>query len=322
MPQPPVDLTDVRNAATRIADYAYRTPVITSHALDDLADRRLFFKCENFQRVGAFKFRGACNALLQLNQRDLEAGVITHSSGNHAQALSLAAKLIGTPAFIVMPFTAPLVKRVAVEGYGGQVFECEPNLASRESTATRIQSDTGSYFIPPFDHPHIIAGQGTAALELIDEVDNLDAIIAPVGGGGLISGVCAAACFREKPIRVFAAEPAGADDAARSKSLGELQPSVDPKTIADGLLTSMGEYTWPYVRDYVEEVLTVSEEQIISAMRFFWERTKAIIEPSSAVAVAVALSDEFHAKPGIRRVGVILSGGNVDLEHLPWQVED
>lgn len=313
-----VSLEEVRNAAERIEPYAHRTPVITCETLDQWTGCSMFFKCENLQKVGAFKFRGACNAVLQLNPHRTGSGVVTHSSGNHAQALSLAARLIQVPAFIVMPYTAPIVKQSAVEGYGGQIFECDATLASREAVAGQVEQDTGATFIPPFDHPDIIAGQGTAALELIEEVADLDAIIAPVGGGGLISGVCSVARNLEKPIRVFAAEPKGADDAARSKEKGEVVPQDSPNTIADGLLTSLGEITWPYVRDHVERVITVDEEQIVEAMRHFWMRTKMIIEPSAAVAVAVAMSDEFAKIDGIRKVGVILSGGNVDLDKLPW----
>lgn len=318
MAEPPVMLRDVEAAAKRIKDLIHRTPVLTCEALNDRADRKLFLKCENFQKVGAFKFRGACNALLSLNPHDLESGVITHSSGNHAQALALAAKMIGTPAFIVMPADAPVVKRRAVEGYQGQIFECEPTLASRESVLGQMQGELGAEFIAPFNDVNIIAGQGTSALELIEEIPDLDAIVAPVGGGGLISGTCAAARFREKPIRVFAAEPKLADDAARSKESGKIEPACPPNSIADGLRTNLGDLTWPYVRDHVEQVITVSEEEIIAAMRFVWERAKIVIEPSAATAVAAVLSPTFDQLEGIRRVGIILSGGNVDLDRLPW----
>lgn len=313
-----VSIEDVRAAAERIAPFAHKTPVLTCETFNQWSDKSLFFKCENLQKVGAFKFRGACNAILQLNPHRVSSGVVTHSSGNHAQALALAARLIEVPAFIVMPYTAPEVKQEAVAGYGGQIFECDANLASREAVSAQVEQDTGAAFIPPYDHPDIIAGQGTAALELIEAVPDLDAIIAPVGGGGLISGVCSVARNLGKPIRVFAAEPKGADDAFRSKEAGELIPQTEPNTVADGLLTSLGELTWPYVRDHVERVITVGEKQIVEVMKDFWMRTKHVIEPSAAVAVAAALSDEFADLSGIRRVGVILSGGNVDLNRLPW----
>lgn len=313
-----VELSDVRAAAHRIADFAHRTPVATCSALDRLAERSLFFKCENLQKAGSFKFRGACNAVFRLSEEIAARGVVTHSSGNHAQALALAAKLRGVPAHVVMPRTASPVKRRAVEEYGGRVIECEPNLAARQATAAAVLAETGGVLLPPYDHPDIIAGQGTAALELLDQVADLDAIVAPVGGGGLISGLCVAAKAVRPSIRVFAAEPAGADDAARSKAAGALLPQTGPNTIADGLLTSLGELTWPLVRDKVEAVITVGEDEIVRAMRLSWERAKLLIEPSSAVAVAVALSDRFRALDGLGRVGIVLSGGNANLDALPW----
>ncbi len=313
-----VGLQDVREALERIAEFVHRTPTVTNRTFDDWAGKELFFKCENLQKIGAFKYRGACNAILQLPPEDAQRGVLTHSSGNHAQAISLAAKSANIPAYIVMPKTAPAVKRRAVEQYGGQVFECEPILESREATTAKVAEETGAVFIPPYNHPHIIAGQGTAALELIEEVPDLDAVIAPIGGGGLISGTCAALCCGSSPIRVFGAEPQRADDAARSKAANSLLPSTNPQTIADGLLTSLGDLTWPYVRDHVESIITVSEEEIVSTMRRFWERTKLLIEPSSAVTIAATLTEEFKSNSEIRRVGVIISGGNVDLERLPW----
>lgn len=311
-------IADVRAAAARIAPYARRTPVLTSSTLDAMAGRKLFFKCEMFQKVGAFKFRGACNAVMKLTDDVAKRGVVTHSSGNHAQALALAAKLRGVPAHIVMPRTSSAVKIRAVEGYGATIYLCEPNQAAREGTAERIAQDTGGTLIPPYNHPDIIAGQGTLALELLEEAPELDAIIAPIGGGGMISGVCIGAKGVKPSIRIIAAEPAGADDAARSFATGRLQPQDAPKTIADGLLTGMGELTWAIVRTHVERVITVSEEQIIAAMRLAWERMKIIVEPSSAVAIAVALSDEFKGLPGVKSAGVVLSGGNVDLDKLPW----
>ena len=312
------DLDAVREAAGRIAPYAHRTPVMTSGTLDEMAGRRLFFKCENFQKVGAFKFRGACNAVMKLPDDLAARGVVTHSSGNHAQAMALACKLRGIEAHIVMPNNAMAVKHEAVAGYGGHIYLCEPTESGRHTTADEVQRRTGATLIPSYDHPDIIAGQGTAALELLDEIPDLDAIIAPIGGGGLMSGTCMAATGLKPGIRLFAAEPAGADDAARSMAAGELVPQASPDTICDGLLTSLGELTWPIVRDHVERVITPDDNRIIAAMRLVWERTKILIEPSAAIAVAAALSDDFKSLKDLDRVGVILSGGNVALDHLPW----
>lgn len=318
MPSFAVDLSDIQQAAQRIAGHAHRTPVMTCTTLDRMAGRALFFKCEHLQKVGAFKFRGACNAVMKLPPEVAARGVVTHSSGNHAQALALAARLRGISAHIVMPKNASPVKRRAVEDYGGRVIACEPNLAARETTAAAVMSETGATLIPPYDHPDVIAGQGTAALELLEQAPGLDAVIAPVGGGGLMAGVTIAAKAAAPNVRVFAAEPAGADDAARSKAAGTLVPQTAPRTIADGLLTSLGDLTWPVLRDRVESVITVTDEEIIAAMRLAWERAKLLIEPSAAVAVAAVLGDTFRALPGLHRVGVILSGGNVNLDALPW----
>jgi len=310
-----VDGDAIRAAAVRIAPLIHRTPVATCATLDRLAGRALFFKCEQYQKVGAFKFRGACNAVLQLPDEVAARGVVTHSSGNHAQALALAARLRGIPAHIVMPNNATPAKRRAVEGYGARVIECVPTLEARETTAAAVIAETGATLIPPYNHPHVIAGQGTAALELLEQVPGLEAIVAPVGGGGLVSGVAVAARGR---ARVFAAEPLGADDAARSRAAGQLILQTAPNTIADGLLTSLGDLTWPIVRDLVEEVLTVTEEEIVAAMRLAWERAKLLIEPSAAVPLAVVLSERFRQLPGLPRVGIILSGGNANLDKLPW----
>ena len=314
----PVDLAAVRDAAERIAPYAHRTPVMTSGTLDDLAGRRLFFKCENLQKVGAFKFRGACNAVMKLPADLAARGVVTHSSGNHAQAMALACRLRGIEAHIVMPNNAMAIKREAVAGYGGHIVLCEPTESGRHTTGDEVRRRTGATLIPPYDHPDIIAGQGTAALELLDEIPDLDAIIAPIGGGGLMSGTCIAATGIKPGIRLFAAEPAGADDAARSMAAGERILQASPDTICDGLLTSLGELTWPIVRDHVERVITLDDTRIIAAMRLVWERMKLLIEPSAAVAVAAALSDDFKSLKDLDRVGVILSGGNVALDRLPW----
>jgi threonine dehydratase len=295
---------------------------MTCATLDELAGRKLFFKCENFQKVGAFKFRGAFNAVNRLDDEEASRGVVTHSSGNHAQALALAAKMRGVPAFIVMPETASSVKRAAVEGYGAEVILCRPTLEARETTAAEVQQRTGATFIHPYDHPDIIAGQGTATLELVEQVcglgSKLDAVIAPVGGGGLLSGTCIAVSGLASPVRVFAAEPLGADDAARSFAAGELIPQTGPNTIADGLLTSLGELTWPIIRDHVEQIFTVSDEQIVAAMRLLWERAKLLIEPSSAVVLAAVLDERFRKVNGVESLGLILSGGNVSLDRLPF----
>ncbi|MDQ3036775.1 MAG: pyridoxal-phosphate dependent enzyme [Myxococcota bacterium] len=310
------DLAAIRAAAERIAGLAHRTPVLTSSTMDALSGRALFFKCEIFQRVGAFKFRGACNAVQKLDDATAARGVVTHSSGNHAQALALAAKLRGIPAHVVMPTSAPAIKREAVLGYGARVIPCEPTLAAREETAARVVAETGGTLIPPYDHPDVIAGQGTIALELLEDVPDLDAIVVPIGGGGMISGIALAMREAAPHVRVIAAEPAGADDAARSKRGGVLVPQTGPKTIADGLLTSLGALTWPVVRDVVERVVTVDEPAIARSMRLVFERMKLVVEPSAAVGVAVALSGELP--PELRRVAVVLCGGNVDLDRLPW----
>ncbi len=318
MPTYACDLAAVRVAAARIAGVVHRTPVMTSETLDRLAGRRVFFKCENLQKVGAFKYRGATNAVRNLSDAEAARGVVTHSSGNHAQALALAARVRGIPAYIVMPRTAPTVKKAAVEGYGGIVTLCEPTLAAREETAAALVAKTGATLIPPFDHVDVIAGQGTAALELLEDVPDLDAIVTPVGGGGLLSGCCVAARGIRPSIRVFGAEPTGADDAARSKAKGEWQPQTSPNTIADGLLTSTGQLTWPIIRDLVERVFTVTDDQIRAAMRLVWERMKLIVEPSGAVGAAVVLSGEFKSLAGVNKVGVVFSGGNVSLDKLYW----
>ncbi|TVQ52458.1 MAG: pyridoxal-phosphate dependent enzyme [Phycisphaerales bacterium] len=291
---------------------------MTCSTLDGLAGCTLFFKCENFQKVGAFKFRGACNAVMKLPDKVAQRGVVTHSSGNHAQALALAASTRGITAHIVMPRTAPKVKQNAVAGYGGRIYLCEPTLKARHEMTAQVVNATGAELIPPYDHPDIIAGQGTIALELLEQVDRLDAIIVPVGGGGMISGIAIAAKAINPSIRIIAAEPAGADDVARSMAAGTLIEQVDPNTIADGLLTSLSERTWEIIRDHVERVITVTDPEIIDAIRLVFERMKLVIEPSAAVGVAVALHESFRALDGIKRVGVILCGGNVDLDRLPW----
>jgi threonine dehydratase/serine racemase len=312
------DLAAVRDAQKRIAGAVHRTPVMNSETLDGLAGRRVFVKCENLQKTGAFKYRGATNAIRKLDPAVASRGVVTHSSGNHAQALALAARVRGIPAYVVMPRTAPAVKKAAVEGYGGIVTLCEPNLAAREEAAAELVRQTGATLIPPFEHADVIAGQGTAVLELLEDVPDLDAVLTPVGGGGLLAGTCIAARGVKPGIRVFGGEPLGADDAARSKAAEKWVPQTSPNTIADGLLTSLGQMTWPIIRDFVEKVITVSDDQIRTAMRFVWERMKLVIEPSGAVAVAAILTDEFKAMPGLQKVGIIPSGGNVSLDKLYW----
>lgn len=311
------NLDDIRAAADRIAPYAHRTPVLRSTALDGILDAELSFKCENFQKVGAFKFRGACNAIMSLQEEELKQGVATHSSGNHAAALALAAKLAGSTAHIVMPSNAPAIKKAAVAGYGPTITFCEPTLDARESTLARIIESEGRVQIHPYNDARIIAGQGTAALELLEEVDDLEIVMAPVGGGGLLSGTSIAVSESRPAVKVLGTEPLNADDAFRSLELGSIQPSDNPQTIGDGLLTSLGNLTFPILQERCSGILTVSEESIVEAMRLVWERMKIIIEPSSAVPVA-ALLEKRSEIPG-HRVGVILSGGNVDLESLPWR---
>ncbi|MBI5953278.1 MAG: pyridoxal-phosphate dependent enzyme [Chloroflexi bacterium] len=310
-------LNDIRQAAERIKSYAHRTPILTNQSLNEKVDAQVFLKCENLQKVGAFKFRGACNAVYSLTDEEAARGVCTHSSGNHAQALALAAKMRGIPAYIVMPNNAPSVKKNAVAGYGGQITFCEPTLEARESTLERIRLETGATVVHPYNDERVIAGQGTAALELLEDVPDLDVIIAPVGGGGLLSGTVIAATELKKGIRVIAGEPEMADDAFRSMQAGKIIPSVNPKTIADGLLTSLGSLTFPIVQQRVEQIVTVSEAGIIETMKYVWERAKIIIEPSSAVAIGVLWEKKIDLR-GLK-VGVIISGGNVDLEKLPWQ---
>ncbi|MDY7107350.1 MAG: pyridoxal-phosphate dependent enzyme [Planctomycetota bacterium] len=312
------DIDDIRAAARRIAPHVHRTPVMSSRSINDIAGRELLFKCENLQKVGAFKMRGAANAVTKLPDEVAARGVVTHSSGNFAQALALAARQRGIPAHIVMPRTAASVKRLAVEGYGARIYPCEPTLAAREETAAEVLADTGGTLLHPYNHPDIIAGQGTCALELLEDAGHLDAIIAPIGGGGLMSGLCLAAGAVAPSVRLFAAEPAGADDAARSLAAGELIPQTSPNTIADGLLTSLGDLTWPIVRDHVQRIFTVDDDEIIAAMRLLWQRMKLVIEPSAAVPLAAVLSPAFRELEGVTRVGVVLSGGNVDLDRLPW----
>ncbi len=308
---------DVRAAAGRIALYIHRTPVLTSELLDSIADARLFFKCDNFQKTGSFKIRGATNAVLSLSEEAARRGVVTHSSGNHAAALSRAARQRGIPAWIVMPSNAPAVKKTAVEAYGGQISECEPTLAARESTAQELLRRTGAQMIHPYDNRTVIAGQGTSAMELLEEVPDLDFILAPVSGGGLLSGTAIAAKAMNPKIRVIGCEPKNADDAFRSLASGQLEPAAKAVTIADGLRATLCPLTFSILRERVDQIETVSEDEIVNAMRTLWERLKIVVEPSGAVAAAPALLRRLGAAKGAR-VGIILSGGNVDLSQLPF----
>ena len=311
-------IDDIRAAAGRIKGVGHRTPILTSQTLDEMAGRKLFFKCENFQKVGAFKLRGGWNAVSMLSDEEAAKGVCTHSSGNHAQAVAFSAMKRGIASYIVMPNNVPDVKLDAVKGYGANIILCEPTLEARETTLDEITKKTGAQVVHPFNNPNVIAGQGTAALEMIEDLGTLNAIIAPIGGGGLMSGTCIATRSLLPETKLFGAEPAGADDAYRSLKEGKIIPQTDPDTICDGLLTSLGEYTWNILKDHLEAIYTVTDDEVINAMRLVWERMKIIIEPSSATAVAVALKSEFKALEGLEKVGIILTGGNVELSKLPF----
>ncbi|MCB0487718.1 MAG: pyridoxal-phosphate dependent enzyme [Cyclobacteriaceae bacterium] len=303
---------DLLFAHERIKSYIHETSVMTSSSIDAIAGCKVFFKCENFQKIGAFKARGAMNAVLSLSPEDQARGVATHSSGNHAQALARAAKIVGTRAYIVMPKTAPEIKKKGVRAFGGEITECEPTLADREKTLAEVVARTGATEIHPFNNYDVIAGQGTAAIELFDAVEEpLDFLLVPVGGGGLLSGTIIATQFFSPKTKVIAGEPAGADDAFRSMQSGKPEPS-QANSVADGLLTSLGDKTFPIIKDGVSEIITVTDEEIIRAMRLIWERVKIIVEPSCAVPFAAVLKEK--EKFAGKRVGVILSGGNVDLE--------
>lgn len=310
-------LADIHAAAERLAGTAHRTPVLTSSSLDALAGLTLFFKCENFQRGGAYKFRGALNALRALPPEQAARGVVTHSSGNHATCLTLAARLLGVPAHIVLPRNAPRNKQQAVADFGGHITLCEPTLTARQAEADRIQTATGAVFIHPYDNPLVIAGQGTIALEMLEQNPDLEVLIAPVSGGGLLSGLCLAAHAIAPNVEVWGAEPALADDAFRSLHEGRLVPNLNSATIADGLRASLSERTFTIIRQHARGIVTVTEEQILATMRLLWERMKLVVEPSGAVPLAGVLAhpEKFRG----RRVGIVLTGGNVDLDRLPWQ---
>lgn len=307
---------DVLAATARIAPYVHRTPVLTSRTLNKMANTALFLKAENFQRVGAFKARGACNAVFALSEDEARCGVATHSSGNHAQAIAFAAGLRSIPAIVVMPGDAPPVKVAAVKDYGAEIVWAGSNPLDREHTLETVLAETGAVFIHPSNDFHVIAGQGTAALELFKEIPDLDIIMTPVGGGGLLAGTALSAQALSPRTRVIGAEPETVDDAARSLRDGCIQPPTNAYTVADGLRTFLGDLTFPIIYEHVSDIVTVSESAIVAAMRLIWERMKVIIEPSAAVPVAALFEhpDLFHNQ----RIGIILSGGNVDLDHLPW----
>lgn len=314
MPAP--DLAALRAARARIAAGIHRTPVLTSRALNALTGATLFFKCENLQRTGSFKPRGALNAVLSLGDDEVAGGVLTHSSGNFAAALALAARERGVPAHIVMPENAPAPKVAAVKAYGGHVRFCAPTLAAREEGAAALGAETGARFVHPYDDHAIIAGQGTAALEFLEQAPELDVLMAPVGGGGLMSGCALAGRALSPRLELIGAEPAGADDAFRSLLAGQRIPQTDPQTIADGLRTSLGERNFPILQELLAGIVTVSEDEILRAMRLIWERMKLVVEPSGAVPLAALLAAPARFRE--RRVGLVLSGGNVDLDALPW----
>ena len=307
---------DVLVAHERVAPYIHRTPVLTSRFIDDLAGARLFFKCENLQKAGAFKVRGASNAVFGLSDEQAAKGVATHSSGNHALSLSYAAGRRGIPCHVVMPRTAPQAKKDAVIGYGGTITECEPSTSSREAVFAEVEARTGADFVHPYNDPRVIAGQATCSRELLEQAEGLDAVIAPIGGGGMISGTCLTISTIAPDVKVYAGEPEQADDAARSFKAGHIIADDAPNTVADGLKVPLKDLTWHFVSNHVSDILTVSEQEIVDAMRLIWARMKIVMEPSSAVPLAAILKnkDVFAGQ----RVGVIITGGNVDLDKLPW----
>ena len=307
---------DIKKAYALIKKYANRTPVFTSRSVDERAGCKIIFKCENFQRVGAFKFRGACNAVFSLNDEEAQKGVATHSSGNHAQAVALAAKMRGIPAYVVMPENAPKIKVKAVKGYGAKITFCESTQQARESTLEEVVSQTGATFIHPYDDARVIAGQGTAAIELLEDHPDLDMILTPVGGGGLLSGSSISAKAIKPDILVIGTEPEMADDAYRSFKSGKRIPVQNPDTIADGLRTSLGELPFSIITQNVDDIVTVSEDSIIESMLFIWERMNMIIEASCAVPVSAVFDEKVDIKG--KKVGIIITGGNVDLDNLPW----
>ncbi len=307
---------DVLAAHERIAPHIHRTPVLTSRYLNALTGAELFFKCENFQKAGAFKARGASNAVFGLTEAQAARGVATHSSGNHGLSLSYAAGRRGIPCTVVMPRTAPQAKKDAVKGYGGRVVECDPSTSSREAVFAEVLKETGAEFVHPYNDPRVIAGQATCSRELLEQVGELDAVVAPIGGGGMISGTCLTLSTLAPGVEIYAAEPKNADDAARSFRAGHIIADDAPETVADGLKVPLKELTWHFVKSYVEDILTAEEDEIVEAMKLTWKRMKIVIEPSCAVPLATILKnrDRFAGK----RVGVVITGGNVDLDKLPW----
>lgn len=310
------ELNDIISAHSRIKDFIHKTPVLTSTLINEITGAELFFKCENFQKIGAFKYRGATNAILCLDDEAKSKGVATHSSGNHAQALALAAKINGIESTIVMPDNSPSVKINAVRDYKGNVVLCKPTLEARETTLEQIVNEKGCTVIHPYNNFNVICGQGTSAFELLNDYSDLDIVIAPVGGGGLLSGTATAVKGINKNIKVIAAEPEGANDAFLSFKKGEIVPSINPKTICDGLLTSLCDLTFEVIKQRVDEIITVKEDTIKLAMKLIWQRLKIVIEPSSAVTLAVIL--ENKEKFAGKKIGLILSGGNIDFEKFVW----
>lgn len=310
------NLSEIEQAHERIKPYIHRTPVMSSRSINELAGCKIFFKCENFQKIGAFKARGGMNAVLSLSNEEQQKGITTHSSGNHAQAIALAAKTVGTKAYIVMPSNAPIIKKNGVLALGGEVIECEPTLEARESTVQRIIDEKGATFVHPFDNYAVIAGQATAAKELIEEVPHLQIIMTPVGGGGLLSGTALSTHYLLPNAEVIAGEPEGAADAILSFHSDKIEKAPYIKTIADGLLTTLGDKTFEIIKKYVKDIILVSDDEIIEAMRLIWERLKIVIEPSCAVPFAALLKQKERFKG--KKVGIILTGGNVDLEELPF----
>lgn len=309
-------LDDIKKVHERIKPFIHQTPVLSSVSINELAGCEIFFKCENFQKIGAFKARGSMNAVLSLSKEEQEKGITTHSSGNHAQAIALAAKTVGTKAYIVMPSNAPIIKKNGVKALNGEIIECEPTLDARESTVQQVIDRTGATFIHPFNNYDVIAGQATATLELIEEVPNLQVVMAPVGGGGLLSGTALTTHYLLPEAEIIAGEPEGAADAVLSFKSGKIEKAPYIKTIADGLMTNLGDKTLEIIRMYVKDIILVSDEEIIAAMRLIWERLKIVIEPSCAVPFAALLKqkERFAGK----KVGIILTGGNVDLGKLPF----
>jgi threonine dehydratase len=309
-------IEEIRNVAHRINPYIHRTPVLTCRGINHLTNGEIFFKCENFQKVGVFKVRGAVNAVFSLSENEVSHGVATHSSGNHAASLAYAARIRGITSYIVMPHTAPKVKKDAVDGYGAQISFCEPTLQAREENLARVVEETGAVFIHPYNDYRIIAGQATAALELLEEIGEPDVVLTPVGGGGLTSGTALTVKSLFPKTKMIATEPEKADDAYRSFHAGKIIPSVHPNTIADGLLTSLGDKTFNIIQNYVDDIVAVSEDGIIQAMRLIWERMKIIVEPSAAVPLGAILTHRIDIAG--KQVAITLSGGNVALNKLPW----